>query len=100
MISRLRASPCARSRGMSVEYWWRASELGDVDPDLDRRRSQCRGTIVAQGGNPAAGASLRLQSRDAALQRHESGRESAVLGRHAVLRDERLRLAGRALQDA
>src|SRR5260221_6308556 len=98
MISKSKAFPCARSRGMSVEYWWRANELGDLDPDIDRRRSECRGTIIAQGGDPAAGTFFRLQSRDAALQRHEFGRKSAVLGRHAVLRDECLRLAGRALQ--
>src|SRR5229473_1140718 len=98
MISKAKAFPCARSRGMSVGYWWRANELGDLDPDPDRRRSQCRGTITAQGGDSAVGTFFRLRSRDAAFQRHEFGRESAVLGGYAVLRGECLRMVGRALQ--
>src|SRR5579859_3450684 len=98
MISRPRAFPCAKWRGTSIEYWRRAVELGDVVPDPDRRRSQRRGAIVAQGRDPAAGASFRLQRHDAAIQRLEPQREPAVLGRHAVLWGERLRVAGGALQ--
>src|ERR1700680_2102647 len=98
MISKAKASRCARSRGMCVGYWWHENELGDLDPDPDRRRSQCRGTITAQGGDEAAGTFFRLRSRDPAPQCHELKRESAVLGGYAVLRGKCLRLVGRTRQ--
>src|SRR3984893_4131098 len=100
MISRAAAYRCAWSRKTSTAFWWRGNELDNLGADPDRRGPQRRRAIAAQGGDPAAGSFLGFQQRYARQQLGDLVQEPAVLDRHGVLRGERVRVAGRAVQSA
>src|SRR5216683_8386082 len=100
MISKAAACRCAWSRKTPSASWWRDNELDYLGADPDRGGLERRSAIVAQSGDPAAGAFLGLQCRNARQQSHDLVQEPAVLDRHGVLRGERVCVAGRAVQGA
>ena len=46
-----------------IACWWRGNELDHLGAHPDRRGTERRRAIAAQGGNPAAGAFLAVQCR-------------------------------------
>src|SRR5258706_1955974 len=100
MISKAAASPCVWSRKTPSASWWRGSELGYLAADPARGGSERRRAVVAQSGDPAAGALLGLQCRHARQQPHDLVQEPALLDRHGVLWGERVCVAGGPVQGA
>src|ERR1700736_3567710 len=98
MISRAAACRCAWSRKTSIVSWWRGYELDNLGADPERRGPERRRAIAAQGRDPAVGALLGIQCRYARQQSGDLVQEPAVLDRHGVLRGERVRVAGCAVQ--
>src|SRR5258708_10884436 len=100
MISKAAACRCASSRKTPSASWWRGNELDYLGADPHRGGVERGRAIVAQGGDPAAGAFLGLQRRNARQQSRDLVQEPAVLDRHGVLWGERVRVARRAVQGA